>query len=187
MLAHQPGNTTDLVKGIFNRLFSIRIDQTAGCRRQEAAGQQQIRINASLPKHAPHILELGHKALKILLLEGFDAGRDDPPHDGSAAIQKLPNGCRIGGENLGIGVDVQRQDVEVEPQQKVPIRVAAQVDSARPIHHRKEFIQIGFGLDIAIPCQGGEKKLHPWLVHEHERVGIALLEFLQLDVDALGP
>jgi len=48
MLAHQPGNMTDLVKGLFNRLFAIRIDQTVGRRRQEAAGQQQIKINASL-------------------------------------------------------------------------------------------------------------------------------------------
>jgi hypothetical protein len=49
MLAHQPGNMADLVKSPFNRSFAIRVNQTAGRRRQETAGQQQIKINASLP------------------------------------------------------------------------------------------------------------------------------------------
>jgi hypothetical protein len=32
MLLHSPGNFPNLLEGLFNRLFSIRIDQTAGCR-----------------------------------------------------------------------------------------------------------------------------------------------------------
>jgi hypothetical protein len=97
----------DQVKSSLHRFFAIRVDQAASCRRQEAAGQQQIKINVFSPEHSPHILDLSYKTLRTLFLESFDSGRDDPSYDGSAAIQEPPNGWFIGREDLGIGVDVQ--------------------------------------------------------------------------------
>jgi hypothetical protein len=100
-VAHQSGNLADSGESLFNRLFAIRVDQAAGRRREQAAGQERVEIYPLVPEQAPYILKLGNKALKIFFLEGLDTGRDDPPNDGSTAIQKFPNGCRVGGENPG--------------------------------------------------------------------------------------
>jgi len=80
-IPHPPRNFSDLFESLFNRLVAIRVDQAAGCRRKKAAGQQQFEIDPFVPEHAPNILKLKNKALKILLFESLHTGRNDSPNN----------------------------------------------------------------------------------------------------------
>ncbi|MBI5063033.1 MAG: hypothetical protein HZB87_06125, partial [Desulfatitalea sp.] len=73
-------------------------------------------------------------------------------------------------------------------------RLREMVDDGLPVYAEcgglmylgEELVQVALGLEIAVAGHGREEKLQPRLVHEHEGVGVQLLQAGQLRIQALG-
>src|SRR5208337_5339818 len=122
--------------------------------------------------------------LRGLLLEGLEAGGDDPPGQDSAPVQEGADGLAVILKDLAVGVDVQGEDVQVAVQEKFPVGVAAQVDAPGPVDLGQKPIQVLPGPQVGVSADGAEDELQPWFIQEQEGPGVLPLKAGQL---GLGP
>ena len=139
--------------------FLVRIDQASGGRGQHAAGDQQLPIDPLGPEGLPDVFETPDQGGDFLLSKGLEARGHDSPDDDASPVEEFADGLNIGSKNFSVGVDIQGEHVKVQPEQEVPIRVAAEMNSPGPIHLREELVQISSGLDIAVSCHGGGQQV----------------------------
>jgi len=134
----------------------------------------------------PYTFEFHREKAQAFLGKHLITGRDDPPDQDPAAVKKFFDRAGAGGKDLGIGINIEGQDIEVETEHELPVGIAAEMNAARAVDCREKGIEIGFRLLVAVTGHRRKDELHPRFIDEHEGIGIAFLQSGQLDIDPFG-
>ena len=80
----------------FHRALLVRVDETARGRREHAAGNELLPVDALLPQGFPEIFKPLNQGGNFFLPKGFEACRHDAPDKDASTVEKSSNGRGIG-------------------------------------------------------------------------------------------
>ncbi len=142
----------------------LHVALLVGLTRQHVAGKawsgyELLPINALGPKDFPDVFQTPDKDGISSWANASKPVGNDSPDDKATPIKKLSDCSGVRCEDFRIGVNVQREHVQVQIQQKIPVRVAAEMNPRGRSTWLKNLVQVASSLHVAVSCHGREQEL----------------------------
>ncbi len=157
---------------LFDGFRSIGIHQCTGRRHENALGKHLVHIEAGFFQFPPKTFNVTAEAFHGFLDPFILIRRNQAPTEHTASIHESLDAVPVFDEYLSAIVGIERKDVDIEIEQKIPVGIAAKVDAPGMFDLSKEAFQINARHLSRIAGKTAEDSLQPWFIDKKECLGI---------------